>query len=348
MDRLKNSLGIWMAGINPTRFMAEGYHADVKEEPMPDRYRRIGKGLGKLLDGFEGHYPQEINEDLYDDVMAALNETGHDFYAVACGTFCIPKFYMGSAMNPDPGLRRENAEITNRGIDMAARLGAKFIIWPGNDGYNYPNQADYKKIWHDFLDSMFGAAQHCAEKGVTLLLEDKNSEPKMRILMANQALSILVARKIKEQGIKCDVKVNMDWQHLIMRGENLPHYAALLDDEGLLGHQHANSGWGQFDDDNIVGASYIEQTLGMAIELQLLGYGKNGERIGYDLFPYTEDQVEAAKMSIRVWNHLWDLASKITDKNGPFYAQYIEARKRLDTIAVLKIFNHVLMGLPLE
>ena len=37
----------------------------------------------------------------------------------------------------------------------------------------------------------------------------------------------------------------MDWQHLIMNGENLAEYAALLAAEGLLGHQHANSGWGR-------------------------------------------------------------------------------------------------------
>ena len=52
----------------------------------------------------------------------------------------------------------------------------------------------------------------------------------------------------------------MDWQHLIMNREHLPEYAALLAAEGLLGHQHANSGWGDFDDDNMVGATYFLET----------------------------------------------------------------------------------------
>ena len=47
----------------------------------------------------------------------------------------------------------------------------------------------------------------------------------------------------------------MDWQHLIMNGESLAEYAALLAAEGLLGHQHANDGWGTFDDDNMVGTT---------------------------------------------------------------------------------------------
>ena len=65
----------------------------------------------------------------------------------------------------------------------------------------------------------------------------------------------------------------MDWQHLIMNGEHLPEYAALLDAEGLLGHQHANSGWGTFDDDNMVGATAFMETLELALELRRAGYG---------------------------------------------------------------------------
>ena len=87
----------------------------------------------------------------------------------------------------------------------------------------------------------------------------------------------------------------MDWQHLIMNGEHLPEYAALLDAEGLLGHQHANSGWGTFDDDNMVGATAFMETLELALELRRAGYGSNGERLGFDLYPYTEDQVAAVK-----------------------------------------------------
>ena len=65
----------------------------------------------------------------------------------------------------------------------------------------------------------------------------------------------------------------MDWQHLLMNGEHLPEYAALLAAEGLLGHQHANSGWGTFDDDNMVGATAFMETVELALELRRAGYG---------------------------------------------------------------------------
>ena len=112
----------------------------------------------------------------------------------------------------------------------------------------------------------------------------------------------------------------MDWQHLIMNGENLAEYAALLAAEGLLGHQHANSGWGTFDDDNMVGATAFMETLELAVELRRAGYGEHGERLGFDLYPYTEDAVGAVKRSVLQWRFIDGVAAKIDEtelRRGP-------------------------------
>ena len=116
----------------------------------------------------------------------------------------------------------------------------------------------------------------------------------MKILMRNIGMCLYVVHKLRAQGLD-NVQINMDWQHLIMNGEHLPEYAALLASEGLLGHQHANSGWGTFDDDNMVGATAFMETLELALELRRCGYGSGGERLGFDLYPYTEDQVGAVQ-----------------------------------------------------
>jgi xylose isomerase len=107
--------------------------------------------------------------------------------------------------------------------------------------------------------------------------------------------------------------VNMDWQHLLMNDENLGEYAALLAGEGLLGHQHANSGWGTFDDDNMVGATAFMETLELALELRRAGYGQGDDdrRLGFDLYPYTEDQVAAVKRSVLQWKFIDDVASRL-------------------------------------
>ncbi len=108
----------------------------------------------------------------------------------------------------------------------------------------------------------------------------------------------------------------MDWQHLIMNGENLAEYAALLAAEGLLGHQHANSGWGTFDDDNMVGATAFMETLELALELRRVGYGDNGERLGFDLYPYTEDAVGAVKRSVLQWRFIDGVAAQIDERRA--------------------------------
>ncbi len=116
------------------------------------------------------------------------------------------------------------------------------------------------------------SARHAKQQGVTVFLEHKNSEPAMKILMRNIGMTLHVIHTLRAQGID-NVQVNMDWQHLIMNGENLAEYAALLAAEGLLGHQHANSGWGTFDDDNMVGATAFMETIELAVELRRAGYG---------------------------------------------------------------------------
>jgi len=187
------------------------------------------------------------------------------------------------------------------------------VIWPGGEGFNYPFQVPYAEVWARLIDGIADAAQVLAEHGRLLFLEHKNSEPAMKVLMCNIGMALHVIHTLRLRGIT-NVKVNMDWQHLIMNGEHLPEYAALLAADGLLGHQHANSGWGTFDDDNMVGATAFMETLELAIELRRAGYGDNGERLGFDLYPYTEDAVGAVKRSVLQWNFIDGVAAKI---DGP-------------------------------
>ncbi len=312
MKRIKNSVGIWAFGSNATRFMPAGYHPAEGREGMVEKVDRVVAGLGDLVDGYEFHYPGEVDESNVQQVRQALGEA--DLYAVALGLFSDPKYALGSFINPDPKLRAESIETAKRGVELAAAVGARFIIWPGGEGYNYPFQVLYNTVWDHFIEAITEITDWAHQRGVTVFLEHKNSEPAMRILMRDIGMTLFVIYKVKEKGVPTDrLKVNMDWQHLIMNGEPLAEYAALLAGEGLLGHHHGNSGWGTFDDDNMVGASYFMQTLGLAVELQRFGYGNNGERVGFDLFPYTENQVEAVKRSIYQWEFIESIAAKIDD-----------------------------------
>ena len=327
-EQLKTSLGIWAFGSMITRFVPGGYQPQHASETTADKVRRAVAGLGDLIDDYEFHYPQEISEDSVDEIRAALG--GHGIYAVATGLHLDPQFGRGGLVSPDPAVRAEAVRRTVAGAEFAGQIGAHYIVWPGIEGYNYPFQTPYADSWAWLIEGIGQAAQACARHGRLLFLEHKNSEPAMKILMRNIGMTLHVVHSLRAQGID-NVKVNMDWQHLIMNGESLAEYAAMLAPLGLLGHQHANSGWGTFDDDNMVGATAFMETVELALELRRAGYGNKGERLGFDLYPYTEDAVAAVRRSVLQWRFIDGVASRIDD------AALREAQSRKDAVRAYEL-----------
>jgi xylose isomerase len=311
-----------------TRFVPGGYQPQRAGETTVDRVRRAVAGLEGLIDDYEFHYPQELSAENLDAVRTELGD--HAIYCVATGLHLDPRFGRGGLVSPDAAVRAEAVKITLDAAEFAGELGAHFIVWPGIEGYNYPFQTPYADSWAWLVDGVGQAAEVCAKHGVKLFLEHKNSEPAMKILMRNVGMTLHVIHKLRAQGIS-NVLVNMDWQHLIMNGESLGEYAAMLAAEGLLGHQHANSGWGTFDDDNMVGATAFMETLELALELRRAGYGDGGERLGFDLYPYTEDAVAAVARSVIQWRFIDAVAGRIDD------AALREAQARKDAVRAYEI-----------
>jgi xylose isomerase len=332
---MKTSLGIWALGPMVTRFVPGGYQPQNAGETTVERVRRAVAGLGDLIDGYEFHYPQELNAENLEEVRDGLD--GHDVYCIATGLHLDPRFGKGGLVSPDPATRGEAVKLTLDAIDFSGEIGAHFIIWPGIEGYNYPFQTPYAESWAWLVDGIGQAALRCRDHGILLFLEHKNSEPAMKILMRNIGMTLHVIHKLRDQGLD-NVKVNMDWQHLIMNGENLAEYGAMLAAEGVLGHLHANSGWGTFDDDNMVGATAFMETLELAVELRRAGYGINGERLGFDLYPYTEDAVAAVKRSVLQWRFIDSVAARIDD------AALREAQMRKDAVRAYELVYAALGG----
>ncbi len=330
---MKTSLGIWAFGPMVTRFVPAGYQPEHRDETTAQRVRRAVEGLGDLIDGYEFHYPQELSAENLDEVRDALD--GHDVYTICTGLHLDARFGKGGLSSPDEATRREAVSRTLDAVDFAGELGAQFVLWPGIEGYNYPFQTPYADSWAWFVDGVGAVAERAKGHGIKVFLEHKNSEPAMKILMRNVGMTLHVIHKLRARGLD-NVQVNMDWQHLLMNGENLAEYAAMLAAEGLLGHQHANSGWGTFDDDNMVGTTAFMETLELAVELRRAGYGENGERLGFDLYPYTEDAVAAVRRSVVHWRFIWSVAERIDD------AALREAQSRKDAVRAYELVYQAL------
>ena len=74
------------------------------------------------------------------------------------------------------------------------------ILWPGIEGYNYPFQTPYRESWARFVDAVGEIAARCQERGITLFLEHKNSEPAMKILMRNVGMTLHVIHTLRARG----------------------------------------------------------------------------------------------------------------------------------------------------
>ncbi len=336
--RWRTSVGIWAFGPAGTRFVPGGYHPEMTGVTVPERVALAVEGLGPLVHGYEFHYGSEITPDNLPQIQAALGQE-HDIYCICYGLVPNPRFRLGSLANPDPALRGEALAHHRAAIDMSAEVGARYIIWPGNEGYNYNLMRDYQSTWAHFLEGLGEVVSYAKSRGVTIFLEHKNSEPAMQILMRNVGMTLFIIYKLQTMGVDTSLlEVNMDWQHLIMNNEPLGEFAALLLREGRMGHQHANSGWGSFDDDNMTGASFLEQTVDLA---RVLAEGGYRGRIGFDLYPYTEDAVAAVRRSVLQWEFLTDVALRIDGE------RLAAARAKADAVGAYTAFFEAL-GLDRE
>ena len=123
----------------------------------------------------------------------------------------------------------------------------------------------------------------------------------------------------------------MDWQHLIMNGENLAEYAELLAMEGLLGHQHANSGWGvdrrrQYRRRH---SFHGNSRAGSLDPQSRLRRQRRADR--FRPYPYTEDPIAAARQSLIQWCFIDDLCSKLDDD------ALNEAQQQKDALAAYRL-----------
>ena len=135
--------------------------------------RRAVDGLGDLIDEYEFHYPQELSEDNLDEVREALG--GHGIYCIATGLHLDPRFGRGGLVSPDEATRAEASAAHGRGGRLRGLARRAFHHLAGDRGLQLPVPDPVSESWDWLVDGIGEAAQRCADHGVLLFLEHKNS-----------------------------------------------------------------------------------------------------------------------------------------------------------------------------
>lgn len=223
------------------------------------------------------NYPDHLNGADPDAVADALAAGGMVLNGLAMRYYGTAQFALGAFTNPDPAVRRAAVDLTRRGIDTAAAMGAaQMTLWMGQDGFDYGFQADYRAMWDHTIAALAEVADHAPD--IDIAIEYKPNEPRAYALMPDVATTLLA---LHEAG-RANLGVTLDFAHVLYADEMPAHSAHLVARHSRLLGVHLNDGYGKRDDGLMVGTVHPVQTVELLVELDRAGY--DGV-IYFDTFP---------------------------------------------------------------
>ena len=237
---------------------------------------------------------------------------------------------MGAFTNPDPAKRESARAIMQGAADAVRELGARYVkIWPGQDGFDYPFQVDYKELSRLAVEGMRDLAR--ANPDLKLVIEYKPREPRTHMFWSSAAKTVL---GIQAMGVD-NVGVLLDFGHALFGGESPAEAAQLLIDHGLLWGMDVNDNYRGWDDDMVVGTVHMTEALEFFHTLRVNGWEGVWQ---LDQFPFREDVVDNARTSIRFLKALHRALDRLDEE------ALAEAQRRQDPLAAQRVVQDALLG----
>jgi xylose isomerase len=285
MSEDKYSVIISNFGNRSDRFLS-GYGEDRTLSELFDAAARIDGLAGVELVGTWHITTKNVRE-----IRCQLESHELKLVSVIPDHFASRVYSRGAFTAKDPQVRARAVADTKAMMDAAAELGCDLInIWNGQDGYDYPFQADYIQERNWLVEGLRECAQHRAD--VRLSLEYKPKEPRTHSYLGTVTGTLLVTQEI---GLR-NVGVTVDVGHGLAAYEDVAESIAILARAGnKLFHMHLNDNYRLWDDDMIVGSIHTIEYLEIMYWLDRVGYEGY---LSLDQYPYREDPDKAIGESI--------------------------------------------------
>lgn len=258
--RIATHLGPFGSGGD--RYNLKGYRAaDAIEERI--RLASTVKGLS----GIELNFRGLVNEDNAATFKVLLDEVGLACANVSMNVWGEAKWAQGSLSNPNPAIRQDAKDLIIAGMQTTKKLGGHLVsLWPGQDGFDYPFEADYAQRVDCFIEGLQACAR--AVPDVRICVEYKPKEPRTHSLIDTAARIMWLLSKVDAK----NVGVLLDVGHSLYAGENVAESAVLLQREGILDLIHFNDNYGEWDWDMIPGSVRFWELLELIFWLRETGY----------------------------------------------------------------------------
>lgn len=267
-----------------------------------------------------------VNDGNVEQIRRQITDAG---FAVTCVTpdiWASSQWGWGSFSSNDPAIRKAAIQEVKKSMQWAKQLDCKVVdLWFGQDGFDYPFQADFLTAWDRLIEGTIECAEHLPE--VNLVIEYKPKEPRTHCFIATVGKTSLFLNRVN----KANVGAMIDVGHALMAYENAAESAALLQYFGdKLFYMHFNDNWRLWDDDMTVGSIHTVEMLELLYWLDRLNYAG---WYALDIFPYRENGIRAASESIAWIQGLHNLLDKIGRDR---IAQVIASGDAMDASAMLR------------
>ena len=263
------------------------------------------------------------------DVKAALERTGLKAIGVTPDIY-LREHQMGAFTNPDPAKRESARAIMQGAADAVRELVARYVkIWPGQDGFDYPFQVDYKELNRLAVEGMRELAS--AHPDLKFVIEYKPREPRTHMFWSSAARTVLGIQAMDVD----NVGVLLDFGHALFGGESPAEAAQLLIDHGLLWGMDVNDNYRGWDDDMVVGTVHITEVFEFFHTLRKNGWEGVWQ---LDQFPFREDVVDNARTSIRFLKALHRALDRLDEE------ALAEAQAGQDPLAAQRVVQDALLS----
>lgn len=280
------------------RYMTDGYGRKFE---IPELFERVASIKG--VSGLEYIGNWHVSDKTIGLVSDLRKQYGFKSVAIIPDHFGTKHWGMGAFTNPDASIRRLAVKETLDMCVFARELECDTIsIWNGQDGYDYPLQADYVKAYNWLLE---GLTECCdAAPDMRISLEYKPKEPRCHCFIPNvwSALTLCAESGKQNMGVTIDVG------HSFEAYENVAEALCALMSRKRMFHFHMNDNWKHWDDDMIAGSIHTIEFIEMFYYLKKLGYTGF---ISTDQYPYREDSRDAVEQTVKWMQTFERLADRV-------------------------------------